>query len=117
MTKSLNLRSILLEGITICDSYEELAIKRQIERNVAKLEASAVKVYGSVDANGNILDAFGPQSEYDTHSALLIAIEPIQKTVSKSEIVHLLRTNDNLTSKKLADMADRIEQFGIDGWR
>lgn len=103
-----------------------------IEENIAKLESSAVKVYGVQLKESNLSDQHGPGWFFEestrmtkgaTHQALLIAIEPIEKAVSKLEVVNALRSAakgpstvktehlNNLFS--LSDLADRIEKHGI----
>jgi hypothetical protein len=58
-------------------------------------------------------DAFGvvPADDYDTHTALVLDIQPIKRGVTKREILKYLRREDSWMEDK--EMADRIEREGI----
>lgn len=67
----------------------------------------------------NTFDGWGvyPHS-LDTHSAILLDIQPRTQKVTKAEILRVIRaTHGNIcsgTMDNLNDMCDRIEEFGIE---
>ncbi|CAK0739414.1 hypothetical protein CCP2SC5_1020002 [Azospirillaceae bacterium] len=60
-------------------------------------------------------DAFGvvPSYTFDTHSALVLDIQPISRGVSKDEIVKLLKSGKDAWPTEMFTLADRIEKFGV----
>jgi hypothetical protein len=99
------------DGYWILQTDHE-AIMNQIMINIHELEASAQKVYGDKDGDWS-LESY---PSIDTHTALLIGVEKIEKRVSKAEIVESLRSAIAYTDteRDLEELARRIEQFGIE---
>lgn len=83
------------------------------------LEANAVKVNGSYYQSCNESTWDTGASESDTHSALLINIQPIERGVSVAEVVERLRLEASGLrlfgehKTDLDELADRIEREGI----
>lgn len=81
------------------------------------LEAEAVRVYGQSPkeiAGGSPLTIYD-RDERDTHTALLINIEPIERGVSAAEIVKFLHSEASYgdLNGSIKGLADRIEREGV----
>lgn len=85
--------------------------------DLEKLLSDATKVKGYKEDGDWVFGELDLQ-EYDTHTALLIAIEPIERGVTKAEIKDAIRccVNDSAwedRSNSLRILWDRIETHGL----
>jgi hypothetical protein len=87
-------------------------LHQDILANIAKLEASALRVYSSEYTLGRY--DWGAKIESDdTHTGLLICVEEIDRKVSREEIKSLL--SEVMPDTRLGKLLKRILQYGVRG--
>lgn len=79
-------------------------------QHFAPLFENAVEVYGYTDYDGD-LSFSDREANADTHRALLIGVEPIERGVSVEEIVRVLRKS--MSRDEFVELADRLEREGV----
>jgi hypothetical protein len=104
-----------LEGY-LCDGGDVDMFYEEVAKRIDALEASAVRVYFKDDPRKYLIAS--EQVPNDTHTALLICIEPLKKGVTKAEAVEAIRgaikyLDDGNSYEPLKALADRIEKEGL----